>query len=58
MLPRVMKVKIFILDFALDDKVVDSPIRYRLYEPRHEKTCLRVCDQVGNKPACTATEAS
>ena len=27
-------------------------------EPRHEKTCLRVCDQVRLKPACSAKEAS
>ena len=28
---------------------------HRLYEPRHEKTCL--CDQVRHKPTCAATEA-
>ena len=27
-------------------------------EPRHEKTCLRVSDQVRLKPTCAATEAS
>ena len=27
-----------------------------LYEPRCEKTCLRVSDQVRHKPVCTATE--
>ena len=25
-----------------------------VFEPRHEKTCLRVCDQVRLKPACAA----
>ena len=29
-----------------------------LIEPCHEKTCLRVFDQVRLKPACSATEAS
>ena len=28
-----------------------------LNKPRHEKTCLQVCDQVRHKPACAATEA-
>ena len=30
----------------------------QLFEPRHEKTCLQVCDQVRLKPACSATETS
>ena len=29
-----------------------------LYEPRHEKTCLRGLRQLRLKPACSATEAS
>ena len=29
-----------------------------LYEPRHEKTCLRIFDQVKPKTACSTTEAS
>ena len=31
--------------------------RRLIFEPRHEKTCLRGCDQVKHKPVCTATEA-
>ena len=30
----------------------------RTYEPRHEKTCPGIFDQVRLKPACSATEAS
>ena len=26
--------------------------------PRHEKTCLRVCDKVRHKPTCLAAETS
>ena len=36
----------------------DGKIFLVLYEPHHEKTCLRVCDQVRLKPACSATETS
>ena len=28
------------------------------FEPRHEKTCLRVSDQVRHRSACSSTEAS
>ena len=31
--------------------------RYEIFEPCHEKTCLRVCDQVRHKPVSAATEA-
>ena len=32
--------------------------QFSVIEPRHEKTCLRVCDQGRLRPACAATEAS
>ena len=32
-------------------------IQFPSFEPRHEKTCLHVCDQGRLKPACTAIEA-
>ena len=35
---------------------VSFPVR--LNEPRREKTCLRVCDQVILKPACSASETN
>ena len=31
-------------------------IRELSFEPRHEKTCLWVSDQVQHKPGCSATE--
>ena len=38
----------------MDTQVDDQ---HKINEPRHENKCLRVCDQVRLKPACSATEA-
>ena len=37
---------------------IAKQISCNIIEPRHEKTCLRVCVQVRLKPACSAIETS
>ena len=45
------------LFFCVDSMgVSDCHLSVAIYEPRHEKTCLRVSDQVRHKPGCAITE--